>query len=288
MSQGTAVLPARFTPKEMNGYLSKYQCSWYSAVPTMHHILFHGKFLKPEELQSLRFVRSCSSSLDPTLCFQLKRFLNVPIIEAYAMTEASHQISSNPLTKQVPGSVGIPSKHSDVQIAIADLKTGALISQPFKQGEICIKGSNILPSGYLNKKDSLSKDYIQGYFRTGDLGMINAEGYLFINGRIKELINRGGEKISPNEVDIVVNSHPDVVNAISFGAPDVQYGEVVAIAVILKQDSSLTLKDLQEYCKDKLARFKIPAKMFIVDDLPKTATGKLQRRIVAQLFQNKL
>lgn len=226
----------------------------------------------------LRFIRSCSSSLAPSTLKELEKVYNAPVLEAYAMTEAAHQMTSNPLPPlpHKPGSVGVG---QGVQIAILDQN-----GNPTEEGEVCIKGVNVTP-GYLNNpsanKSSFTKD---GWFRTGDQGKLDKDGYLYLTGRIKELINRGGEKISPLEIDSVLLSHPSISEAVSFAVPDEMYGQEVHAAVILKKDQQTTEKELQDYCEKNLVKFKIPKKIYFTDVMPKTATGKIQRKNISETF----
>ncbi|KAK9759586.1 Peroxisomal-coenzyme A synthetase [Basidiobolus ranarum] len=197
------------------------------------------------------------------------------------MTESAHQMTSNPLppASRKPGSVGIG---QGVQVAILDDQGNRV-----ELGEVCIKGENVT-KGYLNNaaanESSFTKD---GWFRTGDQGKIDKEGYLFLTGRIKELINRGGEKISPLEVDSTLLHHPKVSEVVCFAVPDEMYGQEVHAAVIPKKGETVSEEELQTFCKQSLASFKIPKKIYITDFFPKTATGKIQRRIVSEYFLKK-
>ncbi|CAG8532116.1 13557_t:CDS:1 [Acaulospora colombiana] len=197
------------------------------------------------------------------------------------MTEAAHQMTSNVFSKRKPGSVGIG---QGVRIAILDDK-----GKPTEEGEVCIKGANVTP-GYINNPSANSSSFTKdGWFRTGDQGKLDDEGYLFLTGRIKELINRGGEKISPLEIDSVLLSHPAVSEAVSFAVPDEIYGQEVHAAVALKHEQKVTEEDLKSFCEDKLAKFKIPKKFYFVVTMPKTATGKIQRKNISEsLFKAKL
>jgi len=228
---------------------------------------------------SLRFVRSSSASLArPVLEGLVERF-GVPVIEAYGMTEASHQMSSNPLPAagaRKPGSVG---RGTGVEIVILDEQGNRLPNG--QQGEVSIRGVNVM-HGYRNNPEANASSFTSGYFRTGDQGVLDTENYLTLTGRLKELINRGGEKISPLEVDAVLLEHPAVAEAVSFAVPDPKYGEEVHGAVVLKGNAEP--EDIVAFCRDRLADFKVPKKIHIADALPRTATGKIQRRHVAAHF----
>jgi acyl-CoA synthetase (AMP-forming)/AMP-acid ligase II len=201
-----------------------------------------------------------------------------PVLEAYGMTEAAHQMASNPLPPEPrkPGSVG---KGTGVDIVILDEQGQAL--PPGKQGEVSIRGRNVM-HGYLNNPEANAASFTSGYFRTGDQGVIDENGYLMLTGRLKELINRGGEKISPLEVDAALMEHPAVAEAVSFAAPDPKYGEEVHAAVVLK--GPVTHAELQTHCSRRLADFKVPKVIHITEAVPRTATGKIQRRHVAAHF----
>lgn len=205
------------------------------------------------------------------------------MLEAYAMTEASHQMTSNPLPEfgeSKPGSVGLG---QGVEVVILDDK-GA----PVQEGEVCIRGRNVT-KGYLNNPKANAEAFTaDGYFRTGDQGKKDQDGYLVLTGRIKELINRGGEKISPIELDGVLVSHPSVGEAVSFGVPSEIYGQEVHAAVVLKSSSKLSVatveKELQDFVRSKVAQFKVPKRIYVTDQLPKGSTGKVQRRLMADIF----
>jgi acyl-CoA synthetase (AMP-forming)/AMP-acid ligase II len=216
-----------------------------------------------------------------------KRY-GVPVLEAYAMSEAAHQMTSNPLppAQRKSGSVGVG---QGVEIAVLDASGNRLI-RPREIGEICARGANIT-SGYINRPEANQECFTKdGWFRTGDQGFTDEDGYVFLTGRLKELINRGGEKISPLEIDAVLLEHPSVDEAVSFGMPDPIYGEQVHAAVVLKppfhgSSGAVQEAELLSFCQKRLASFKCPQQIHIAKQLPRTATGKIQRRIVADHFQ---
>ena len=210
-----------------------------------------------------------------------KRF-GAPVLEAYGMTEASHQMSSNPLppNDRKPGSVG---KSTGVEINIMSMETSGVMLANDEIGEVVIKGENVT-SGYHNNEDANKDAFVNGWFRTGDQGYLDDEGYLNLTGRIKELINRGGEKISPLEVDAILINHPSVDEAVCYGFPDEKYGEVVHAALVT--NSNITESEIKDFCSKSLASFKVPEIINFTDKLPRTATGKIQRRIVAKHFNN--
>ena len=275
-SGGSVVVPAKFNPLSFWSTVRDQQATWYSAVPTIHQVLLsRAKGNRPDGAQQLRFIRSCSAALAPQTMTEMETVFGVPVLEAYGMTEAAHQMASNPLPPgaRKGGSVG---RGTEVAIAILDkegneLPTGAT-------GEVSIKGPNVF-AGYEGNAEANAESFSNGWFRTGDQGQLDDEGYLSLTGRIKELINRGGEKISPREIDEVLVTHPAVAEAVCFGIPDRVYGEEVAAAVVLNGEA--TEKDLIAHCRSSLSDFKCPKKIYIMDAIPRTATGKIQRRNVA-------
>ncbi|ELR08549.1 hypothetical protein VC83_04047 [Pseudogymnoascus destructans] len=277
LSGGSVVVPAKFSATTFWEDFITHKANWYTAVPTIHQILLRNP--PPSTKPNIRFIRSCSSPLSPTTFHQLEEQYNAPVLEAYAMTEAAHQMTSSPLPpgKRQPGSVGIG---QGVEIRILD-QAGKEVPQG-AEAEICIRGENVT-KGYLNNpaanESSFTKD---GFFRTGDQGKLDKDGYVFITGRIKELINKGGEKISPIELDNVLARHPAVSEAVSFAIPDELYGQDIGVAIVLKPGQKLGEDELRGWVSEKLAKFKIPKKVYFTEVMPKTATGKIQRRIVAE------
>ncbi|KAJ9619587.1 Peroxisomal-coenzyme A synthetase [Taxawa tesnikishii (nom. ined.)] len=278
LSGGSVIVPLKFSASEFWGAFIEHKANWYTAVPTIHQILL--KSPQPNPIPEIRFIRSCSSPLSPKVFHELEKTFNAPVLEAYAMTEAAHQMTSNPLPhngKRQPGSVGIG---QGVEVRILD-QDGKEVPQG-KEAEICVRGENVT-KGYLNNpaanKSSFTKD---GFFRTGDQGKKDRDGYIIITGRIKELINKGGEKISPIELDNVLMQNPKVSEAVSFAIPDEMYGQEVAIAVVLKEGQKLDANELRSWMTERVAKFKLPKKIYFTDIMPKTATGKIQRRMVAE------
>jgi len=208
----------------------------------------------------------------------------VPVIEAYGMTEAAHQMASNPLPPGVrkPGSVGLP---SGPEIRIVSEAGDAL---PMGQiGEVGIRGPNVM-TGYNQNPIANDQAFTEGWFRTGDQGYLDAEGYLFLTGRIKEQINRGGEKIAPLEIDQVLLQHSSIQQAVTFAMPHPTLGEEVAAAVVLGRDACLTEQELRPWLSARLAQYKIPKKVFFLEDIPKGPTGKIQRRVLSEQLRGSL
>ncbi|KAL6415450.1 hypothetical protein AUP68_02009 [Ilyonectria robusta] len=274
---GSMVVPPKFSATEFWGDFIAHKANWYTAVPTIHQILLKNPTPSPKPV--IRFIRSCSSPLSPTVFQKLEETYGAPVLEAYAMTEASHQMTSNPLppAQRKPGSVGLG---QGVEVKILT-EQGEEVPQG-SEGEICIVGENVT-KGYLNNPEANASSYHKnGFFRTGDQGKKDEDGYIIITGRIKELINKGGEKISPIELDNVLTRHPKISEAVSFAIPDEVYGQDIGVAVVLKKDEQLTASELKDWMEERSAKFKVPKKVYFTDIMPKTATGKIQRRIVAE------
>jgi acyl-CoA synthetase (AMP-forming)/AMP-acid ligase II len=268
-----------FNALKFFAWMREAKPSWYTAVPTMHQAIVAraGGNRAVIAENPLRFIRSSSSSMPPQVIRELEAAFGAPVIEAYGMTEAAHQMASNPLNgKRIPGSVGLA---AGPQIAIMDT-AGALLP-PDTTGEIVIRGINVT-AGYENNLAANHEAFTNGWFRTGDQGVMTSEGYVTLTGRLKEIINRGGEKISPREVDEVLMDHPAVAQVVTFGFPHDKLGEEVAAAVVLREGKSADVKELREFAATRLADFKVPRKILVLDEIPKGATGKLQRIGLAQ------
>ena len=279
-SGGEIIIPEKFSAGAFWKLQKKHNATWYSAVPTIHQILLIRSEEDNAPKKSFRFIRSCSAALAPSVLKDLEKRFGAPVLEGYGMTEASHQMSSNPMPpeQRKAGSVGKP---TGVKINIMSMeKIGHMLSEN-QVGEVVIQGENVT-SGYHNNEDANRDAYIDGWFRTGDQGFLDDDGYLNLTGRIKELINRGGEKISPLEVDAILINHPSVNEAVCFASPDEKYGEVVHAALVV--NSEVSDKEIQEFCSKSLAKFKVPEKIYFAEKLPRTATGKIQRRNVAKFF----
>ncbi len=279
-SGGTAAVPDRFSASRFWAEQRESGATWYSAVPTIHQIILQRADDDGAPRRSFRFIRSCSAALAPSVLEKLENRFGAPVLDAYGMTEASHQMCSNPLppAARKMGSVG---PGTGVEIAIMDIERPGRMLAPGKTGEVTIKGPNVT-HGYSNNPDANAEAFMDGWFRTGDQGVLDERGYLTLTGRIKELINRGGEKISPLEVDAALLQHPAVAEAVCFGVPDEKYGECVQAAVVL--NGQCGEDDLIGFCRERLADFKAPDRVYVTGSLPRTATGKIQRRNVAAAF----
>ena len=267
-------------------WLRSHKPTWYTAVPTMHQSVLARAAENRNAIADnpLRFIRSSSSSLPPQVMMELERVFKAPVIESYGMTEASHQMASNPLPPHTrkPGSVGVA---AGPKVSIMN-EEGEILAAG-SPGEIVIRGPNVT-NGYENNPSANESAYTNGWFRTGDQGHMDEEGYLFITGRLKEIINRGGEKIMPREVDEAFMDHPAVVQAVTFAVPHPRLGEDVAAAVVLGKGSVSTERELRKFAFTRLADHKVPTRVLVVDKIPKGPTGKLQRIGLADKLADQL
>ena len=268
-----------FNALKFFGWMDEAKPTWYTAVPTMHQAIV-GRASKNKEIiqrHPLRFIRSSSSSMPPQVIRELEEAFGAPLIEAYGMTEATHQMASNPLPPGVrkPGSVGLA---AGPEVAILG-EDGSLLP-PGGIGEIVIRGGNVTAGYESNPKanaEAFTAGKEGGWFRTGDQGTMDAEGYISLTGRLKEIINRGGEKISPREVDEILMDHAAVAQVVCFGMPHPKLGEEVAAVVVLREGQAATERELQDFVAQRAADFKVPKKILFMAEIPKGATGKLQR-----------
>lgn len=261
------------------GWLRDADPTWYTAVPTMHQAILSraGRNSDVIEAARLRFLRSSSASLPGPVMEKLFETFGAPVVEGYGMTEAAHQMCSNPLKpgSQKPGAVGLP---AGPEVRIAD-ETDPVITDG-AVGEVVISGPNVTP-GYESNPDANAKNFFEvdgkRWFRTGDQGTFDEDGYLILTGRLKEIINRGGEKVSPLEVDGVLSAHAAIAQVVTFALPHPKLGEEVAAAVVLRDGEDVDEKAIRDFARERLADFKVPRKVIILDEIPKGATGKLQR-----------
>jgi acyl-CoA synthetase (AMP-forming)/AMP-acid ligase II len=264
-----------FNALRFYAWLEEVRPSWYTAVPTMHQaILARAERHREVVARSrLRFIRSSSAPLPPQVMAELEATFDVPVIEVYGMTEAAHQMTSNPLPPgtRKPGSVGIA---AGPEVGIMD-ERGNLLDRG-QIGEVVVRGPNVMP-GYEANPEANAAAFTNGWFRTGDQGVLDGDGYLRITGRLKELINRGGEKISPVEIDEALMQHPAVQQVVSFAMPHATLGDEVAAAVVLRDGQVTSERELRRFAASCLPHFKVPRRIVIVSELPKGATGKLQR-----------
>ncbi len=272
---GAVICTPGFNALRFFGLLDAERPSWYTAVPTMHQAILQRAERNAEVIRRapLRFIRSSSASLPAQAMKDLAAAFSAPVIEAYGMTEASHQMCSNPLPPraQKPGLVGLP---AGPEVAIMD-DDGEIMPKG-EIGEVVIRGANVT-HGYEANPEANAKAFTKGWFRTGDQGMFDADGYLLLTGRLKELIKRGGEQVSPLEVDGVLSEHPAVAQALTFSIPHPMLGEEVGAAVVLKDGMEVTERELRDHAAQHLADFKVPRKIVFLPEIPKGATGKLMR-----------
>ena len=272
---GSVVCTPGFDDSKFFEWMTSFDPTWYTAVPTMHQAILKQAAAHHDVISAarLRFIRSSSAALPPQVMTDLEQIFNLPVIECYGMTEASHQMCSNPLpaAKRKAGSVGLP---SGPEVVILD-ETGHLLP-PGQEGEIAIRGANVT-AGYANNPSANEASFTNGWFRTGDLGHIDEEGYVYVTGRIKEIINKGGEKVSPREIDEMLLTHPAIAQAVAFAVPHPRLGEDIAAAVVLREAAVVSEQEIQDYVRARLANFKVPGQVVIVEQIPKGPTGKFQR-----------
>jgi acyl-CoA synthetase (AMP-forming)/AMP-acid ligase II len=272
---GSVFCSPPFNALRVFSWLNEANPSWYTAVPTMHQAILSRAPRNKEILDkiNLRFIRSSSSSLPPPVMHELEKTFGAPVVESYGMTEAAHQMASNQLPpgKRKPGSVGVA---AGPEVSIMD-ENGKILPQG-ETGEIVIRGPNVT-DGYENNPSANAENFTNGWFRTGDQGVLDEDRFLKITGRLKEIINRGGEKIAPLEVDNVIQSHPAVAQTVTFSMPHPKLGEEVAAAIVLNEGAKITDREIKNFASEKLADFKVPRKILFLDEIPKGATGKMQR-----------
>ncbi|MEY4299163.1 MAG: hypothetical protein RIR25_399, partial [Verrucomicrobiota bacterium] len=281
-SGGTVICTGGFDAGHFFELLKSASPTWYQGVPaTVHELMaYAGKHSIPSGRSSLRFVRVTASALAPSLMSELEEFFGVPVITTFGMTEAAPLITTNLLPPHVrkAGSTG-PSCGPEVAVMDED---GRLL--PIGEiGEVVVKGENIF-SGYEDAPEANARSFRDGWFRTGDTGYLDEDGYLFLKGRIKETINRGGEKITPQEIDDVLLTHPEIAEAVSFHIPHRVLGEDVAVAVVLRRPGSLSEDEVRKYVAARMVAFKVPRKVIFVDSFARNASGKVNRSTLAETF----
>lgn len=277
-SGGTVIMTPRFSASRFWESFRSHGATWYTAVPTIHQILLERADADGAPRTGPRFIRSCSAALAPVVAQQLEARFGAPVIEAYGLTEASHQVASNPLPPRArkSGTVGFA---TGTEIAIIDAHGQILPAD--KIGEVAVRGPTVM-HGYLNNPAANQATFVNGWLRSGDCGSLDTDGYLKLTGRIKEMINRGGEKISPTDVEAVLLADSAVAEAAAFGVPDAKYGEHVEAAVVLKGRADA--EALRSFCRARLADFQVPNVIHIVSALPRNATGKIERNLLAARY----
>ena len=278
LAAGASVVCAPgFDVNSFPAWLTAFEPTWYSAVPTMHQAILAQARHNGERLTSLRlrFVRSSSAPLPPRIFAELEQTFDAPVIEWYGMTEVtSSPIACNPLPprQRKAGSVGVP---VSLDVAIMDDEGGALLPSG-RTGEVVVRGASVT-AGYDSNPSATKAAFAGDWFKTGDVGYFDTDGYLFLVGRLREIINRGGEKVAPQEVDEVLLDHPAVAEAVTFAVPHASLGEEIASAVVLRRHSVATPKDIRQFASGRMAEFKVPRQVLILPELPKGPTGKLKR-----------
>jgi amino acid adenylation domain-containing protein len=276
----TVVCTSGFDPASFFGWLNEFRPTWYTAVPTIHRALLSEAARRKLSVHrsSLRVIRSASASLPTNLLRNLESLFGVPVIETYGMTETASQIAANPLGRRKPGSVG---QSAGAEIAIMNPAGRRLAAG--ERGEIALRGPTIT-RGYDNNTAATEAVFWDGWFRTGDLGYLDREGYLFIVGRLKDVIKRGGQQVAPAEVEETLLSHPDVVEAAAFAIPHARLGEDVAAAVVLRPEAHVSARTLRSFARERLATFKVPGLIRIVSEIPKGPSGKMRRGELAAML----
>jgi len=277
LSGGAVVIPNKFNALAFWRIVREHRVTWFSGVPTMHKLILARTKDKLSDSRSLRFIRSCSAPFSAETIHTMEDVVGVPFVEAYGMTEASHQMTSNPLPPRhrKAGSVGVG---TGIRISVMDAQGNHLGTD--QRGEVVIQGANVF-RGYENNPQANAHSFVNGWFRTGDQGYLDIDCYLHLTGRIKDIIIRGGENIAPHEIDEVLSRHPAIASAVTFGYMHPTLGEEVAAAVVLHNPGSETEASLINYCHDHMAEFKSPKKIYFVESIPTTGTGKIRRRAVA-------
>jgi oxalate---CoA ligase len=278
---GSVTCTPGFNALKFFAWLDDEKPTWYTAVPTMHQSILERALRNDAIVTSskLRFIRSSSSSLPAQVMHELEQTFSCPVIESYGMTEAAHQMTSNllPPGQRKAGSVGVA---AGPNVRLMD-EQGQFVGGE-AEGEIVIRGANVT-TGYESNEQANASAFVvdpdggENWFRTGDQGIFDADGFLTISGRLKEIINRGGEKIAPREVDDILMDHAAVAQVVTFAIPHLKLGEDVAAAVVLKEGMDVSERELREFAAERLAAFKIPKKILFLEEIPMGSTGKLQR-----------
>ncbi len=282
VSGGSVVMPQRFSTRGFWEWVDHYQCTWFSVVPTQIAYLLRDAGA-PRERPFLRFGRSASAPLSPDVHESFERHFGVPLIETMGLTETAAQICSNPMppAKRKLGSPGV-AVGDELRIVNADLQE----LEAGEEGELLIRGSNVMQRYFKNEEATSEALLSGGWFRSGDLGKLDDEGFLFITGRLKELIIKGGENIAPREIDDALYQHADVVEAAAFARTCSDFGQRVEAAVSLKSSSQVNEEQLLALCCDSVGKFKCPDRIHFLDELPKGPSGKIQRKKLAELFDS--
>ena len=285
-SGGAVVMPSRFSTSSFWKLIADHNCTWFSAVPTHFSYLLHDRASKegrPEGLGSVRFGRSASAPLSPDVQDAFEQQFSIPIIETMGLTETAGQILSNPMPpgERKSGSPGVAFGN---EVVVADEKQREVARG--HQGEILVRGANVMREYLRNEEATLQALTADGWLRTGDLGHMDEDGYVFVTGRLKELIIKGGENIAPREIDEALYAHPEIIEAGAFARPSKDFGQTVEAAVMVKTGSGLTEDELLDFCRQRLGPVKTPDRIHFLAELPKGPSGKIQRIKIAEMTQN--
>lgn len=282
--QASVICTPGFRINPLSNWITQLKPTWISAVPAMYQAWMEQLFATHEQMPEhpLRFVRACSAPLPARLFKELEDRLRAPVIEAYSLSTAGHQIASNPLPPRLrkPGSVGLP---TGTQVAVVD-ETGTFLP-PDQTGEIVVKGDSVPPGSVVHP--ALRRNaFIHGWYRTGDLGRLDTDGYLYLSGRSHDVIHRGEHRILPREVEAVLLTHPSIAEATCFPRPHPTLGEDLIAAVVLREGVAATEKGIRAFAFDRLPHPKVPSRILILDQLPQGPSGKVQRHTLAQRLAN--
>ena len=283
VSSSGLVMPRRFSARHFWAQMHKYKCSWFSAVPTLFAYLLNDDAVPELDRDRLRFARSASAPLPPEIHRQFEKRFSIPIIETMGLTETGAQILSNPLPPEIR-KIGSPGIAYGNEIIVGDEKQNPVATN--EEGEIMVRGSNVM-LGYLDRPEETAKTITaNGWLRTGDLGRMDEDGFIFVTGRIKELIIKGGENIAPREIDEALLEHEAVLEAAAFPRACKDYGQRVEACVCLKKGRHVSENELREFCEGLIGAYKTPENIYFLDDLPKGPSGKVQRMKLIDLTQS--
>lgn len=282
VSRSSVVLPDKFSTSAFWSLINQHKCTWFSVVPTQISYLLHADNDPNSEQHNVRFARSASAPLSPEVQQQFEKRFSLPIIETMGLTETAAQILSNPLPP-CTRKIGSPGINFGCNVKIAD--TNGCEVPTNEEGEIIVSGNNVMKGYFKNDEATADAFDHNGWLRTGDLGRQDKDGYVFVTGRLKELIIKGGENIAPREIDEVLYTHPAIIEAAAFAQPCTNYGQRIEAAVCVNDETSISESELLKLCQSQLGGFKSPDKIHFLPELPKGPSGKIQRRLLAEICE---